>query len=82
MSKALVCDQCAVVMDVNDNGDNEYGEEATWITLRASFGKFDLCSRACCAALLESSPFIASMDEQAVVIAEIARAVRDEPSDD
>jgi hypothetical protein len=74
MSKAIVCDQCGSVLVVNDRGESESetGEEAAWVKIVTTFAKYDLCTRACAHALLDSAEFVEAMDEGAAVIAEIA----------
>lgn len=77
MSAGLVCDQCGTTLIVNSRGDSDTGEEAGWLSITTTFGSYDLCTRACAVALLDSPDFVAQMDEGAQVIAEIANTIRE-----
>lgn len=78
MSAGVICDQCGVVLEVSARGDDEMGEYACWLKIETTYGKYDLCSRACVVAFMEDEDFVAVMDAQAEVVAAIARSLRGE----
>lgn len=78
MSAGLICDQCGETLVVNDRGDSETGEEAGWLKIRTVFASFDVCTRSCAVALIESDEFAQRLDAGAEIIAEITGAIRND----
>lgn len=78
MSKGLICDQCGSCLAVNDHGDSDTGEESGWIEVRTTFGRYDLCTRACASALLDSADFVAAVEAGQEAIAQIVRVLNDD----
>lgn len=78
----MVCDACGTVLHVNRRGDAENGEEAGWVEVVTTFGRFDLCTRACVVALMDDDEFVAHHDAGLEAIAEVIRAIQDADDDD
>lgn len=78
MSKGLVCDQCGALLVLNSRGESDTGEEACWLSVDTTFGHFDLCTRECAHALLDSPDFVEHMIKGAECIAEIVAIINDE----
>lgn len=75
MSRGLICDACGAVLAVDDRGEDDAGESSCWLEVRTTFGRFDLCTRACVTALMEDEDFIAHVDAGAEAVAEVVRAI-------
>jgi hypothetical protein len=75
MSRGLICDACGATLAVDDRGEDEAGESACWIEVRTTFGRFDLCTRACVVTLMEDEDFVAHVDAGAEAVAEVVRAI-------
>jgi hypothetical protein len=75
MSRGLICDQCGTTIVVNDRGEHDAGENAAWLVVRATWMSYDLCSRACAVALIETPEFAERHDAELEVIASIAQII-------
>lgn len=76
MSRGIVCDNCGECLVVNKNGEDEDGESSGWLKLITGVGDYDLCTRACLAALLDDEHFVEAMTVHAEGIAEVIRTIR------
>lgn len=82
MSRGLVCDQCGGTLLVDQHGEDEAGESAAWLKIVTTFGSYDVCTRSCAVALIESDDFAAAVDAQTEAIAEVVRAINGADEDD
>jgi hypothetical protein len=80
MSKGLICDHCGTVLELNDRGDAENGENAAWLLISTgTFGtSWDACSRSCAVQLIEEGPIGVVLDAELEVISDIARVIRED----
>lgn len=77
----LICDNCGTVLalDAANGVDDEMGERAAWIVVKAGRSSYDACTRSCATALLaDGSELAAEVDAHMEVIADIARTIRDD----
>lgn len=82
MSRGLICDQCGEVLAVNANGDDDAGESSAWLAVDTTFGRFDLCTRACVVALMDDEDFVAHVEAGQAAVAEVVQALREAREDD
>lgn len=80
-----ICDNCATVLalDASNGREASTGEDAAWITINAGSMQFDACTRACATALLtDGGPIQSIADSWLTVVAEIARTVHGDESEE
>lgn len=84
MSRGLICDGCgsAVKFDGNRGDESSTGEESAWIRLTAdNVRDYHACTRECAKAVIDGE-FGRVVEAEYQVIAEIARAIRQETATD
>lgn len=76
----MVCDgpACDALLYVDANGDDANGESAAWVKVHTTWGRYDLCTRACAVALMDDPDFVGRHDAEAEAIAAVAVLIRDD----